>query len=73
MDRFAASVAAALDVPEVGMDDFFRDVPGWCSLQAFGLLVLMENDWKTPLTLADLGRMRTVRDLWNAVCAARGF
>jgi len=67
MNRFVASVAEVLDVPEIGLDDAFRDVPGWCSLKAFGLLVLMESEWATPLTVGDLERMKTVRDLFSEI------
>ena len=61
------SVAQVLEVDEVGFDTEFRQVPGWCSLQAFGLLVLMENDWNAPL---DLVRLRAIR---SATCTAKRF
>ena len=46
---FYDSVAQVLEVDEVGFDTVFRDVPGWSSLQGFGLLVLMENDCESPM------------------------
>ena len=61
---FYGSVAQVLEVDEVGFDTDFRQVPGWCSLQAFGLLVLMENDWGAPLDIVRLNAMRTVGDLY---------
>ena len=63
-NAFYDSVAQVLEVDEVGFGTEFRKTPGWCSLQAFGLLVLMENDWGAPMDLARLKAMRTVGDLY---------
>ena len=63
-NAFYDSVAQVLEVDEVGFDTEFRQVPGWCSLQAFGLLVLMENDWNAPIDIVRLRTMRTVGDLY---------
>lgn len=63
-NRFYDSVARVLEVEEVGFDTRFRDMPGWCSLHGFGLLVLMENDWHSPLTISQLQKMSTVGELY---------
>ena len=63
--RFLDAVASVLEAPALGFDDDFRAACEWCSLKAFGLLVLMENDFATPLNLADLERLRTVRELYS--------
>ena len=63
MNKFYEAVAGVLEVPEVGFDTRFRETDGWCSLQAFGLLVMMENDWATPLTIDRLRGLETVGDL----------
>ena len=65
MNAFLRSVASVLEVDSVTLDTDFRQVPGWCSLQGFGLLVLMENDWATPLTVDAFLRLKTVRDLYR--------
>lgn len=65
MNRFVASVASVLEVDEIGLDDDFRAVPGWCSLQGFGLLVLLENDWSAPTSLDRFLELKTVRDLYR--------
>lgn len=65
--EFCAAVASVLEVPSIGLGDEFRSVPDWCSLKAFGLLVMMENDFAVPLTVADLAELRTVGDLWSRV------
>lgn len=65
MKKFLDSVASVLEVESIGIDDDFRAVPDWCSLQGFGLLVLMENDWKTPLTVDRFLELKTVRDLYR--------
>ena len=63
-NAFYDSVAQVLEVDEVGFGTEFRKTPGWCSLQAFGLLVLMENDWNAPLDIVRLKAVRTVGDLY---------
>lgn len=63
MNRFYEAVASVLEVPEVGFETRFRETEGWCSLQAFGLLVMMENEWATPLTIDRLRELNTVGDL----------
>ena len=64
MNLFYQSIASVLEVAEVNFETKFREVEGWCSLQAFGLLVTMENDWHTPLTIERLQQMNTVGDLF---------
>lgn len=62
---FYDSVAQVLEVDEVGFDTKFREVPGWSSLQGFGLLVLMENDWAAPITIPRLQGMNAVGELYT--------
>ena len=64
-NAFYDSVAQVLEVDEVGFDTEFRETAGWSSLQGFGLLVLMENDWSAPLTIPRLQEMRTVGELYT--------
>ena len=63
-NAFYDSVAQVLEVDEVGFGTEFREVPGWSSLQGFGLLVLMENDWAAPISIPRLQGMRTVGELY---------
>ena len=65
MNKFARSVASVLEMDEVDLDFEFRSAPGWCSLQAFGLLVLLENDWGAPVTIDRLQNLATVRDIYR--------
>ena len=64
MNTFYESVAQVLEVEEVGFETRFRQTPGWCSLQAFGLLVLMENDWQAPVSIDRFQELETVGDLY---------
>ena len=64
MNAFYESVAQVLEVDEVDSGTRFRQTPGWCSLQAFGLLVLMENDWQAPVSIARFQELETVGDLY---------
>ena len=70
MNRFYESVAHVLEVDSVGFDTEFRKVSGWCSLHAFGLLVMLENDFAAPMDIAALGSMHTVGDLYVHAFAA---
>lgn len=65
MNRLIKAVADVLEVKTLDLDDEFRTLDGWCSLKAFGLLVTLENDWATPLTIDRFLELRTVRDLYR--------
>jgi len=70
MNAFYQSVAGVLEVDSVGFDTKFRDLPSWCSLHAFGLLVMMENDYQAPMDIAALQQVTTVGELFlEAFCA----
>ena len=70
MNKFLKSVADVLEVDEVTLDTKFRETPLWCSLMAFGLLVMMENDFHAPLTIDRFMTFSTVRDLYREAFAA---
>lgn len=70
MNLFSQAVAEVLEVDSVALDDDFRAFGGWCSLQGFGLLVMMENDFHAPLTVERFLELRTVRDLYREAFAA---
>ena len=63
VQEFLDQVAEVLEVPSVGPEDDFRQVPLWSSLAAFGILTMLEQRYGLQLGLADLQAARTVRDL----------
>ena len=67
MNRFVEAVAGVLEVDpsSIDLDAPFRETEGWCSLKAFGLLVMLENDWGAPTDLMRFMELRTFRDLWR--------
>lgn len=65
MNRFFSAVASVLEVESVDADTRFRETPGWCSLHGFGLLVMMENDWCSPLGLERFLQMERVGELYE--------
>ena len=67
MELFLKRVADILDVPQVDLSTRFRDTEGWCSLMAFGLLVMMESDYKRPLAIEEFMRIETVGELFSRV------
>lgn len=70
MNRFCRAVADVLEVDNVELDTHFREVPNWCSLMGFGLLVLMENDFHAPVTIDAFLGFATVRDLYREAFVA---
>ncbi|MBR4603345.1 MAG: acyl carrier protein [Kiritimatiellae bacterium] len=70
MNKFLESIADVLEEPGASLDTRFRETPQWCSLVAFGLLVAMENDWRAPLSVDELAKMHTIRDLYRAAFTA---
>jgi len=65
MSRFLDSMSAVLETA-VSADTRFREVDGWSSLMAFGVLVTLENDYGRRMDLSELATMSTVGDLANA-------
>ena len=65
MNKFLSAVASVLEMDDVRLDFEFRNAPDWCSLQAFGLLVLLENDWGAPVSIDRFAELKTVRDLYR--------
>lgn len=65
MNAFLRDVAGVLEIDSVALDDDFRQTEGWCSLHGFGLLVMLENDWATPLGVRRFLELKTVRDLYR--------
>ena len=63
MNEFLDKVASVLEVPSVTPDTDFRAVEGWCSLMAFGLLVMLEQNYGQTLAVEDFQKLRTVDDL----------
>ena len=63
MEEFLDKVAAVLEVSSVAPDTDFRAAEGWCSLKAFGLLVMLEQDYGRTLAIGDFMKLGTVADL----------
>jgi acyl carrier protein len=70
LNRFLTSVAEVLEVDEVGLETVFRETEGWCSLKAFGLLVMLENDYSAPVSIEKFLKLFTVRDLFREAALA---
>ena len=68
MNVFLDRISAVLEAP-VTAETRFREVEGWSSLMAFGILVTLENDYGRRMGVAELATMETVGDLARA-CGA---
>ena len=66
MEEFLAKVSAILEVPAVSPETDFRTVEGWCSLKAFGLLVMLEQDYGKTLSIERFMSIRSVGELASA-------
>ena len=64
-EDFHRKVADVLEVDSVTDDTRFRDLDGWCSLQAFGLLVLLENELGVRLDVETFRSIETVGELYG--------
>ena len=65
MSKFLDRMSAVLETP-VSAGTRFREVDGWSSLMAFGILVTLENDYGRRIDLAEFAEMTTIGDLANA-------
>ncbi len=63
MKEFLDKVAVVLEAPSVTPDTDFRAVEGWCSLMAFGLMVMLEQNYGKTLSVETFMKLRTVADL----------
>ena len=65
MSKFLDRMSAVLETP-VSPDTRFREVEGWSSLMAFGILVTLENDYGRRMDLGEFATMTTIDDLAGA-------
>lgn len=63
-EDFFRKVADILEVESVSEDTRFRELDGWCSLQAFGLLVLLESELGVRMGMDVFQAMETVGELY---------
>ena len=64
-DDFLKKTAEVLEVESVTEDTRFRELDGWCSLQAFGLLVMLENELGVRMGVDGLQAIDTVGELYG--------
>ena len=67
IDAFCARIAGILEADSVAPATEFRSLPGWCSLQAFGILVYLENGCGLRLDIPSFERLNTVGELYAAI------
>ena len=65
MSKFLDRMSAVLETP-VSPGTRFREVDGWSSLMAFGILVTLENDYGRRMDLGEFAAMTTIGDLAGA-------
>jgi len=60
---FYRRAASVLEVAAVGPDTRFRELDGWCSLKAFGLLTMLDNDFGVMVPIGEFTRYSTLGEL----------
>ena len=68
MNAFLDRMSSVLETP-VTAETRFREVEGWSSLMAFGVLVVLENDYGRRMDLAEFANINTVGELAKAAGA----
>ena len=71
MNKFLDRMSSILETPATA-DTRFREVQGWSSLMAFGILVTLENDYGPRMDLAEFATMHTITDLAAACGVSAG-
>lgn len=64
IEDFCLKIAEILETGSVTPETDFRSLPEWCSLQAFGMLVFLENDCGLRLDIPSFSRLRTVGEIY---------
>lgn len=65
MNAFLDRMSAVLETP-VTEDTRFREVDGWSSLMAFGMLVVLESEYGRRMGIAEFETLETVGDVARA-------
>ena len=61
--RFYEKASSVLEIPSAGPSTRFRELDGWCSLKAFGLLAMLENDFGVRLPIGEFAGYSTLGEL----------
>ncbi|MBR1871281.1 MAG: acyl carrier protein [Kiritimatiellae bacterium] len=64
MNEFLSRIEDVVGV-EVELGTRFRETPDWCSLRAFGILVMLENRYGVRCDIAKFMGFDTVGELWE--------
>lgn len=65
-EDFLRRAAETLEVEAVSETTAFRELPGWCSMKAFGLMVLAENGLGVRMDVERFRSLRTLGELYDA-------
>lgn len=66
IDRFAGSLDDVTP-SEVSAETCFRDLESWSSMQALVVIAMIDEEYDVLLSADDLGKARTVGDLFRIV------
>lgn len=70
MNEFLSRVEDVLGIPAT-LETKFRDAPGWCSLKAFGLLVMLENRYAVRMDVNRFLQLETIGDIYRLIGGAQ--
>ncbi len=64
-EDFQSKIAVILEVDSVEKTTEFKGLKEWCSLQAFGILVMLENDFHKRINIDGLMALSTVGEIYE--------
>jgi len=69
MEKFLQEMAEILDVGEdsIDMDTQFRDIDGWGSMVGYSILILMEEDYNTKISVQDFLKINTLGEIYARI------
>lgn len=70
IQKFIENFAGALsetEASELSASTEFRDLDEWSSLTAVSIIAMVENEYNTELTNADIHRANTIGDIFDTV------
>ena len=70
MDRFLEYVAEIFEVEteKISLDtDFRKEIEDWSSLMGFALIIMMESEYNTRVSVDEFLACKTVGDLYHKV------
>jgi acyl carrier protein len=69
MEKFLEEMAEILDVgvDTINVDTRFRDIDGWGSMVGYSILILLEEDYSTKISVQDFLKINTLGEIYARI------